>query len=160
MAELGCRRVWIGSESGSQRILDAMRRGVTTAQVRHAVELFKQRQIETGMFLMWGFDGEELDDVEATVEHVKQCRPDIFLTTLSYPIKGTPYYANLSQSLVRIKNWEESTDRDIEIPGRHSRDFYKHADQLLKAEMADHPDQAMIAAARSSLRAACEDLKV
>ena len=92
LAQLGCMRVWIGSESGSQRILDAMQRGVTVEQVRSAVGLCKQAGIQTGMFLMWGYDGEEISDVEATIDHVKQCRPDIFFTTVSYPIKGTPYF--------------------------------------------------------------------
>src|SRR5712691_5781585 len=88
LAALGCFRVWIGSESGSQRVLDAMQRGVTVAQVRNAVSLLKTHGIQTGMFLMWGYEGEEIEDVEATVEHVKQCRPDVFFTTVAYPIKG------------------------------------------------------------------------
>lgn len=158
MAELGCRRVWVGSESGSQRILDAMRRGVTTAQVQDAVALFQQRGIETGMFLMWGYDGEEIGDVEATIQHVKQCRPDVFLTTVSYPIQGTPYYASVEPSLVRIKTWEESTDRDVEIRGRQSRDFYKRADLLLKAELSQDSNAASIAAARANLHAACGEI--
>jgi anaerobic magnesium-protoporphyrin IX monomethyl ester cyclase len=77
LAELGCMRVWIGSESGSQRILDAMQRGVTVEQVQRAVALCKQNGIATGMFLMWGYEGENIEDIEATVEHVKRCRPDL-----------------------------------------------------------------------------------
>ena len=100
LAELGCMRVWIGSESGSQRILDAMERGVTVVQVRNAVALCKQAGIQTGMFLMWGYDGEEISVVEATIDHVKQCRPDIFFTTVSYPIKGTPYFNKVADRLV------------------------------------------------------------
>jgi radical SAM superfamily enzyme YgiQ (UPF0313 family) len=83
LAQLGCTRVWIGSESGSQRILDAMERGVSVEQVRSAVALCKRMGIQTGMFLMWGYDGEEISDIEATVDHVKQCRPDVFFTTVS-----------------------------------------------------------------------------
>ena len=60
LAELGCFRVWIGSESGSQRILDAMQRGVRVEQVRDAVRLLREHGIETGMFLMWGYEGEDL----------------------------------------------------------------------------------------------------
>ena len=41
----------------------------------------------------------------ATVDHVKQCRPDIFFTTVSYPIKGTPYYKSMSDRLVQLKPW-------------------------------------------------------
>src|SRR5207244_3316086 len=92
LAGLGCFRVWIGSESGSQKILDAMERGVRVEEVREAVRLCRERGIGAGMFLMWGYEGEELSDIEATVEHVKASLPDVFLTTVSYPIKGTRYY--------------------------------------------------------------------
>ena len=136
LAELGCFRVWIGSESGSQRILDAMERGVTVEQVRHAVELCRQRGIETGMFLMWGYQGEQLADIEATIDHVKACLPDVFLTTVSYPIKGTPYFDEVADRLVSADPWARSTDREFQIRGRHSRSYYSFADQWLKNEVA------------------------
>jgi radical SAM superfamily enzyme YgiQ (UPF0313 family) len=134
LAELGCDRVWIGSESGSQRLLDAMQRGVTVAQVRDAVGHLKQSGIRTGMFFMWGYEGEELSDIEATYEHVKACRPDVFFTTVSYPIKGTPYYDEVAPKLVQLGQWRATTDRDIKIRGRRSRHFYQLADQLLRSE--------------------------
>ena len=135
LAELGCFRCWIGSESGSQRMLDAMERGVTTDQVQHAVELCRQRGIQTGMFLMWGYEGEQLADIEATVEHVKTCDPDVYLTTVSYPIKGTPYYDEVADRVLSTGEWRETSDREAMIRGRHSRDYYKHADSLLKGEV-------------------------
>jgi anaerobic magnesium-protoporphyrin IX monomethyl ester cyclase len=157
LAALGCFRVWIGSESGSQRILNAMQRGVTVEQVRKAVRLSKDNGIQTGMFLMWGYDGEEMEDVEATVEHVKACRPDVFFTTVSYPIKGTPYFDRVKDRLVPIAGWAESTDRDFRIKSRHSRTFYKYADELLRNEMAAQPDATSILAARQGLeRSAAE----
>jgi radical SAM superfamily enzyme YgiQ (UPF0313 family) len=136
LAELGCFRVWIGSESGSQRVLDAMQRGVTVAQVQKAVRLCRENGIQSGMFLMWGYEGEQAEDIEATVEHVRACRPDIFLTTVSYPIKGTPYFNEVEPRLRRRLDWESSTDRDFEISGRHSRRYYQFADQLLKSSVA------------------------
>jgi anaerobic magnesium-protoporphyrin IX monomethyl ester cyclase len=135
LAELGCFRVWIGSESGSQRILDAMDRGVKVEQVQQAVALTRERGIESGMFLMWGYEGEELDDIEATIKHVSISKPDIFFTTVSYPIKGTPYYQKVSDRLVQLKPWGISSDREIKIKGRHSRTFYSYADKLLKDEV-------------------------
>jgi anaerobic magnesium-protoporphyrin IX monomethyl ester cyclase len=134
LAELGCDRVWIGSESGSQRLLDAMERGVTVAQVRDAVRQLKQNGIRTGMFFMWGYEGEDLTDIEATYEHVKACQPDVFFTTISYPIKGTPYYADVESKLVQLGAWQATTDREIKIRGRRSRRFYQLADQLLRSE--------------------------
>ena len=155
LAELGCFRVWIGSESGSQRILDAMQRGVTAGQVRKAVALCRASGIETGMFLMFGYEGEELSDIEATVEHVKACLPDVFLTTVSYPIKGTPYYGQVAPRLVGIQDWSRSSDRELKIAGRHSRRYFQFADQLLKSEVAfvkTGRDDGQIAAARRGLQ--------
>jgi radical SAM superfamily enzyme YgiQ (UPF0313 family) len=136
LAELGCFRIWIGSESGSQRVLDAMERGVQIEQVQKAVELSRSRGIQSGMFLMWGYEGEELPDIEATIEHVKRSTPDIFFTTVAYPIKGTPYYDRVAAQLVQLKPWAESSDRELMIKGRHSRRFYEHADRLLRDEVA------------------------
>jgi anaerobic magnesium-protoporphyrin IX monomethyl ester cyclase len=154
LAELGCDRVWIGSESGSQRILDAMERGVTIAQVRDAVAQLKQNGIHTGMFFMWGYEGEELSDIEATFAHVKSCRPDVFFTTISYPIKGTPYYDEVAPKLVQLGPWQATTDRDIKIHGRRSRRFYQLADQLLRSET---PDEA--ARVRQSLAEAYSEVE-
>ncbi len=138
LAELGCFRVWIGSESGSQRILDAMERGVTVEQVREAVDLCRARGIETGMFLMWGYEGEELPDIDATVAHVKSCNPDVFLTTVSYPIKGTPYFEQVAARLENGDEWRSTTDREWRIRGRHSRRYYQFADRLLRSEVQLH----------------------
>ena len=160
LADLGCMRVWIGSESGSQKILDAMQRGVTTDQVRTAVALCQTNGIRVGMFLMWGYEGEELSDIEATVDHLKRCRPDVFFTTVSYPIKGTPYFDRVSSKVVRIRPWKESTDRDIAIRSRHSRRFYQYADELLRAEMATEPNAIQINAARCALESTVSEVEV
>jgi anaerobic magnesium-protoporphyrin IX monomethyl ester cyclase len=159
LAELGCMRVWIGSESGSQRILDAMQRGVTAEQVRAAVALSRGNGIEVGMFLMWGYEGEELCDIEATIDHLKSCRPDVFFTTVSYPIKGTPYFDRVSSKIVRIKGWKETSDREVAIRGRHSRRFYQYADELLRAEMEREPDSSRVLAARRALEGALDEVE-
>ncbi|HEX3470710.1 MAG TPA: radical SAM protein [Silvibacterium sp.] len=135
LAELGCQRLWVGSESGSQRILDSMQRGVKVQAVRQAVALCRQHGIETGMFLMWGYEGEELEDIEATIDHVRASNPDIFLTTVSYPIKGTPYYSKVASRVVQIKPWGQTSDREFEIAGRRPREFYRIADELLRYEV-------------------------
>lgn len=135
LAELGCFRIWIGSESGSQRILDAMDRGVKIEQVQDAVRMSRERGIQSGMFLMWGYEGEEMEDIEATIRHVSTSNPDIFLTTVSYPIKGTPYYKRIADRLVQLEPWTTTSDREFKIRGRHSRQFYAHADQLLNNEV-------------------------
>jgi anaerobic magnesium-protoporphyrin IX monomethyl ester cyclase len=142
LAEMGCFRVWIGSESGSQRVLDAMQRGVTVEQVQSAITLCRSRGIQTGMFLMWGYEGEELEDIEATVQHVKRTNPDIFFTTVAYPIKGTPYFAEVAGRVEALKPWKVSSDREVRIRGRHSRSFYSFADRLLRSEVELEKTQA------------------
>jgi radical SAM superfamily enzyme YgiQ (UPF0313 family) len=135
LAGLGCFRIWLGSESGSQRVLDAMDRGVTVEQVQTAVSLCRSRGIQTGMFVMWGYEGEELSDIEATVRHVRRTQPDVFFTTVAYPIGGTPYFQDVADRISSLQPWAKGSDRDLRIKGRHSRRFYASADQLLKAEV-------------------------
>jgi len=136
LADMGCYRIWIGSESGSQRILDSMKRGVTTEQVQWATHAAQRHGIQVGMFLMWGYDGETIEDIEATIDHVKKANPDIFFTTVSYPIKNTPYFHQVEDRLQLNKEWAEATDRDFIVTGRHSRAYYKHADRWLRSDVA------------------------
>ena len=135
LAELGCFRVWIGSESGSQRLLDSMERGVTVGEVQSAMALCRERSIQTGMFLMWGYAGEELQDIEATIDHVKRADPDIYFTTVAYPIKGTPYHTQIAADLVMIMPWANSSDRDLVVRSQRPRSYYEVADRLLRDEV-------------------------
>jgi radical SAM superfamily enzyme YgiQ (UPF0313 family) len=130
--------VWIGSESGSQRLLDAMKRGVKAEQVQAMTRLAKRHGIETGMFLMWGFEDENRDDVEMTIEHVKKANPDLVLTTVSYPIKGTEYYHRMAEQKIVVTNgaWQNSNDRDYRIAGRHSKRYYDFVNQWMYNELA------------------------
>ena len=96
----------------------------------------RERGMQSGMFLMWGYEGEELEDIEATIHHVSKSNPDIFLTTVSYPIKGTAYYNKISDRLVQLEPWSKTSDREFRIRGRHSRQFYAQADKLLRSEVA------------------------
>lgn len=136
LVSLGCFRVWIGSESGSQRILDAMKRKVTLDQVREASARLKRRGIEVGMFIMLGFDGERIDDMRATIDHLKRTGPDVFLTTVSYPIKGTPYYDRVADRLTARTDWADGTDRDLVVKGRPVRRYYDFARRWMTAEVA------------------------
>jgi anaerobic magnesium-protoporphyrin IX monomethyl ester cyclase len=138
LAAMGCFRIWIGSESGSQRVLDSMRRRTNVERVRAVVHLLQQHGIEAGLFIMLGYDGEELTDLDATVEHLKRTGADHFLTTLAYPIKGTPFYQRVEKRLVATKAWAEGSDRDLSIAGRRSRRFYDFATRWMVNEVAAH----------------------
>lgn len=135
LVELGCWRVWIGSESGSQRILDAMQRRVDVDRVVDACDRLRRRRIEVGMFIMLGYDGEDHGDLRATIAHLKRAAPDTFLTTVSYPIKGTPYYDAVADRLRADRPWEARTDRDLVIEGRPSRRYYGFARRWMAGEV-------------------------
>lgn len=135
LQSLGCFRVWIGSESGSQRVLDAMKRKVSVGQVHDAAQRLRRRGIEVGMFIMLGYDGERVEDLQATVDHLKRTAPDIFLTTVSYPIKGTPYYDQVADRLVP-QEWAAGTDRDLVVKGRPVKTYYDFARRWMTAEVA------------------------
>src|SRR5262249_33437358 len=106
---------------------------------------------------MWGYEGEELADIEKTVDHVKRCAPDVYLTTVTYPIKGTPYYTQVAGKLVRPPAWPASTDRDFKIQGRRSRRYFQFADELLHSTMKS--DEARVASARAGLEASFAEVE-
>ncbi|MBL8130943.1 MAG: B12-binding domain-containing radical SAM protein [Anaerolineae bacterium] len=136
LAEMGCFRLWNGSESGSQRILDAMQRRVDAEDVRAVTKKLKAQGIETGMFIMLGYEGEEILDLRETTAHLKDANPDIFLTTVAYPIKGTPYYMQVEDRIVADQPWEARSDRDLIVVGRRSRRFYRYATRWMVSEVA------------------------
>jgi radical SAM superfamily enzyme YgiQ (UPF0313 family) len=136
LADMGCFRLWNGSESGSQKVLDAMQRKVQVTDVQAKTHLLKQHGIQAGMFIMLGYDGEEVEDISATVEHLKKCDPDVFLTTVAYPIKGTPYHAKVEAQVYTDRAWDVVSDRDMDIGGRHTRRFYRYATRWMVNEVA------------------------
>jgi radical SAM superfamily enzyme YgiQ (UPF0313 family) len=135
LAEMGCYRLWIGAESGSQRILDAMQRQADVEDIQQKTKMLKARGIEVGMFIMLGYEGEEVSDIEATVDHLKKSNPDVFLTTVAYPIKGTKYYSKVTDRILTHLDWEARTDRDLGVAGRYSARFYDHATRWMVNEV-------------------------
>jgi len=137
LASMGCERLWIGAESGSQRLLDDMQRGVTPEQVIHATRTARDHGIEIGLFLMWGYEDERFADIEATVDMVRQARPDVFLTTVVYPIKGTPYWEKVRDRIVNPKPWAETSDRENRILGQPGPEHHRLADGWLRASFSE-----------------------
>lgn len=135
MAELGAYRVWYGSESGSQRILDAMQRRVKVEQIRSVTSLARKHGIETGLFVMLGYPDEEIRDIDATIEHLVEANADHFLTTVAYPIRGTTLYEEVKDRLIAPPDWSTTTDRATDFRGRHTRRFYWFATRHLINEV-------------------------
>lgn len=138
LADMGCYRLWIGAESGSQRVLDAMERKANVQDIQAKTKMLQVKGIEVGMFIMLGYEGEQISDLDATVAHLKRSNPDVFLTTVAYPIKGTKYYDRVKSRIVANSQWETGTDRNLIVHGRHSRQFYEYATRWMVNEVNLH----------------------
>ncbi|HUY99117.1 MAG TPA: radical SAM protein [Thermomicrobiaceae bacterium] len=141
LAEIGCFRIWVGAESGSQKVLNAMNRRTKASRVAEVVHLLQRYGIEAGMFIMLGYDGEEMTDLEETVDLLKRSNPNLFLTTVAYPIKNTPYFKTVEDRVIPLKPWTEGSDRDFTVAGRRSRRFYQHATRWMVNEVAAHQER-------------------
>jgi anaerobic magnesium-protoporphyrin IX monomethyl ester cyclase len=141
LKESGCFRIWIGAESGSQKIIDAMDRRVSVHQVREMIQLAKKYQIQSGTFIMLGYPGETEEDIEETIHHLKVSDPDLYTITVAYPIKGTPLYAEVEERFVKELDWQSSTDRDIDFKRTYRRKYYDYALRRLYNEVAFHKEK-------------------
>jgi radical SAM superfamily enzyme YgiQ (UPF0313 family) len=130
----GCFRIWMGSESGSQRVLDAMRRGIKVERLRAMTAAARTAGLEVGYFVMLGYPGEERGDVEATIEHLARANPDHVLTTVAYPLKGTGLYAKVQDRILDHAPWASRRDSTLSFRGRYPDRFYRHANVRILAE--------------------------
>ena len=121
----GCTTVWVGAESGSQKILDAMEKGTTVEQISEAAMRLQKAGIHVGFFLQYGYPGETLDDIRRTLKMVKDCRPDEIGISVSYPLPGTKFYETVRQKLGEKHNWVDSQDLAMMFAGTYVADFYR-----------------------------------
>ena len=127
LKEAGCYRIWIGAESGSQRIVDAMDRRVDIKVVKEMIQKTNALGIETGTFIMLGYPGEQEEDINRTIKYLKEANPTHFTITVAYPIKGTSLYNEIESKITVKPEWETSTDREIDFRRTYSKKFYKYA---------------------------------
>src|SRR5690606_5212792 len=121
----GCRTVWVGAESGSQKILDAMEKGTTVEQIYEATRRLHEVGIEVGFFLQFGYPGETWEDIELTLQMVRDCRPDDIGISVSYPLPGTRFYENVKAELGNKRNWYDSEDLAMLYRGPYPTEFYR-----------------------------------
>jgi anaerobic magnesium-protoporphyrin IX monomethyl ester cyclase len=134
LARAGCESVWIGAESGSQKVLDAMEKGTTVEQVREAARRLKEVGIRPAFFLQFGYPGEDWEDVQATLQLVRDCDPDDIGMSVSYPLPGTPFYERVKDSMSDRGNWIDSEDMPMLYDGPYSTGFYHRVFDALHAE--------------------------
>ncbi len=131
----GATEVWLGAESGSQRILDAMEKGISVDQTRAAVARLRGHGVRVGLFLQFGYSGEGWSDVQATRALVRNLLPDDIGVSVSYPLPGTRYHAQLAAEIGKKRNWTESNDLDPLVKGRFSTGFYRTLSRVVHAEL-------------------------
>jgi anaerobic magnesium-protoporphyrin IX monomethyl ester cyclase len=132
----GCYRVWIGAESGSQKIIDAMDRRVDVMQVRQMIQLSRKKGLQAGTFIMLGYPGETEKEIRETIDHLSESEPDFYTLTIAYPIKGTPLYQEMEKEFIHPPDWAVSTDRDIDFKRAHPRAYYEYAVRWVYNEVA------------------------
>ena len=121
----GCQTVWLGAESGSQKILDAMDKGTTVAQIHQARRLLGQAGIRVGFFLQFGYPGETRADIEQTLQMLRETMPDEIGISVSYPLPGTKFYERVKSELGHKQNWMDSDDLAMLYHGPFSQEFYR-----------------------------------
>ncbi|WP_459210766.1 B12-binding domain-containing radical SAM protein [Aquimarina rhabdastrellae] len=140
LKEIGCFRIWIGAESGSQKIIDAMDRRVDVDVVKSAIQKTNMLGMETGTFIMVGYPGEDEKDIKDTITYLKAANPTHFTITIAYPIKGTSLYSEIQDQITVQPNWETSTDRDIDFKRTYNRKFYTYAVKRIVNEVNFHKE--------------------
>jgi anaerobic magnesium-protoporphyrin IX monomethyl ester cyclase len=147
----GCREVWMGAESGSQRILDAMEKGTRLDQIHQASENLKRNKIRVGWFLQFGYPGESWEDIEATVRMVRQAKPDDIGVSVSYPLPGTKFHQIVSSQISQKANWSESGDLAMIFKGTFSTELYRLLAHALHLEVRTPENTAAVAGAWADL---------
>jgi anaerobic magnesium-protoporphyrin IX monomethyl ester cyclase len=143
LREAGCREVWLGAESGSQKILDAMNKGTRVADIAAARRALGAEGIRVGFFLMLGYVGEELDDILATRDLLERTRPDDIGVSVAYPLPGTKFFDVVKRELGAKRNWDESNDLDMMFFGTYRSEFYRSVRNLLHDQVADGQSPAV-----------------
>ena len=127
----GCDEVWIGAESGSQKVLDAMDKGTTIAQIEESTPMMKQYGIKPCFFLQFGYPGETWEDIQATLDMVDRLQPHDIGVSVSYPLPGTKFFENVKEHLGAKANWTDSDELLLMYKGTYSSEFYKSLHRYL-----------------------------
>jgi anaerobic magnesium-protoporphyrin IX monomethyl ester cyclase len=125
LAQSGAETVWVGAESGSQKILDAMDKGTTIEEIHTATKLLKKNNIRVAFFLQFGYPGEIKEDINKTVEMVLSLMPDEIGISVSYPLPGTKFYENVKDQLKQKANWTDSDELALMFQNTYSPAYYK-----------------------------------
>jgi len=125
LARAGCTNVWVGAESGSQKILDAMDKGTQVEQIYEATRLLKKNGIKPAFFIQFGYLGETMKDIELTIKMINDLLPEDIGVSVSYPLPGTTFYEKVKHEMINKTNWSDSDDLALMFKNTYSANFYK-----------------------------------
>lgn len=131
----GCSEVWMGVESGSQKVLDAMDKGLRVEEVVSAREHLRRQGIRTCYFLQLGYPSERWKDIQKTISLVRETRPDDIGISFSYPLPNTRFHAHVQEQLGIKRNWLDSEDLSVMFKGAYTDRFYRAIRDALHAEV-------------------------
>ncbi len=130
----GARIVWIGAESGSQRVLDAMDKGTQVEQIYEATRKLHEHGIQVAFFLQFGYHNETREDIELTLKMIRDLMPDDIGISVSYPLPGTPFYERVQHELTQKQNWVDSADMAMLYQGPFGTQFYRQLHTVVHKE--------------------------
>lgn len=125
LARAGCDNIWMGAESGSQKILDAMDKGTTVEQIYAATRLLKKTGIKPAFFIQFGYPGETRTDIEKTIAMINELLPHEIGISVSYPLPGTGFYEKVKDQLKEKTNWTDSDELALMFSNTYKPAFYK-----------------------------------
>ncbi|WP_026703491.1 B12-binding domain-containing radical SAM protein [Flavobacterium soli] len=134
LAKSGLEEVWVGAESGSQKILDAMDKGTKVEEIYEATRLLKQKNIRVALFLQFGYLTENQEDIQKTIAMVKDLQPDNIGISVSYPLPGTKFYEKVKDDLRLKANWTDSDDFDMMFKGTYNSNYYRKLQRFVHKE--------------------------
>jgi anaerobic magnesium-protoporphyrin IX monomethyl ester cyclase len=160
LREAGCQEAWLGAESGSQKVLDAMNKGVQVAEIHTARARLKAEGIRVGFFIQLGYLGEQLEDILATRELIDTACPDDIGISVSYPLPGTVFYEQVKAQLGAKTHWQDSNDLAMMFQGTYGSEFYRAVRDLLHEQVKLQSDTGVAGAepARQKLRRSWQSL--
>jgi anaerobic magnesium-protoporphyrin IX monomethyl ester cyclase len=131
----GCAEVWMGAESGSQKILDAMDKGTRVDQIAKARRNLRDQGIRACYFLQFGYPGETWHNIQSTIKLVRDTRPDDIGVSVSYPLPGMKFFQRVQAQLGEKTNWSDSEDLSMMFQGAYTNEFYRALHDALHAQV-------------------------